>query len=259
MPFFGLKVSFCSVFSHILNSHFWRAPPNNNQYNYIHIFRYIQHSHKDDQDTPDMFERNPDQYWVFWPREAASKGIESGTSAMEGAWDSAFNLTTSYRRDSDIPRPFGDANSALQDARYDFHPDTQTWTERINYEDHIDQLMAQKNTPGDSYVTWMVSNCESTRGAAVRWDYVNRLISSGLKIDGFGECFDNVLIDSPWSTHSSWQTHWGPFAKYKFYFAFENSIHCNDYLSEKFWRNSLAQGLVPVVYGPHPDDVKVWS
>jgi len=79
----------------------------------------------------------------------------------------------------------------------------------------------------------------------------------GLKIDGFGECFDNVLIDSPWSHFAKEKTNWGPFAKYKFYFAFENSIHCNDYLSEKFWRNSLSQGLVPVVYGPHPDDVKV--
>ena len=59
------------------------------------------------------------------------------------------------------------------------------------------------------------------------------------------------------SKYSKQDTEWGFFAKYKFYFAFENSIHCNDYLSEKFWRNSLAQGLVPVVYGPHPDDVKV--
>ena len=65
-----------------------------------------------------MSDRNLDQYWVFWPREAASKGINSGTSAMKGEWDKAFNLTTSYRRDSDVPRPFGDANSALQDARY---------------------------------------------------------------------------------------------------------------------------------------------
>ena len=65
-----------------------------------------------------MYDRNPNQYWVFWPREAASKGINSGTSAMKGDWDKAFNLTTSYRRDSDVPRPFGDANSALQDARY---------------------------------------------------------------------------------------------------------------------------------------------
>ena len=44
--------------------------------------------------------------------------------------------------------------------------------------------------------------------------------------------------------------------KYKFYLAFENSYHCNDYISEKFWRNSLGQGAVPIVYGPHPDDVK---
>ena len=27
-------------------------------------------------------------------------------------------------------------------------------------------------------------------------------------------------------------------------------------MSEKFWRNSLNTGAVPVVYGPHPDDVK---
>lgn len=221
--------------------------------------RYIQHSHKDNPDTPELQNRNPDQYWVFWPREAASKGIQSGTRAMEGDWDAAFNLTTSYRRDSDIPRPFGDANSALQDARYLWAADSKKWTERVKYEDHIDQIMAQKNAAGQSYVTWMVSNCESTRGAAIRWEYVQRLIAAGLKLDGYGECFDNVLVDSPWSKFSKGGTQWGPFAKYKFYFAFENSIHCNDYLSEKFWRNSLAQGLVPVVYGPHPDDVKAMA
>ena len=52
------------------------------------------------------------------------------------------------------------------------------------------------------------------------------------------------------------ETTFGHFSKYKFYLAFENSNHCNDYISEKFWRNSLAQGLVPIVSGPHPDDVK---
>ena len=36
-------------------------------------------------------------------------------------------------------------------------------------------------------------------------------------------------------------------------------MHCNDYVSEKFWRNSLTQFMVPIVYGPHPDDVKVDS
>ena len=42
----------------------------------------------------------------------------------------------------------------------------------------------------------------------------------------------------------------------KFYLAFENAFHCNDYISEKFWRNGLNEGFVPIVFGPHPDDVK---
>ena len=37
-------------------------------------------------------------------------------------WDSAFNLTTSYRIDSDIPRPFGNLQKSLADARY-YHLD----------------------------------------------------------------------------------------------------------------------------------------
>ena len=39
-----------------------------------------------------MTDRNPDQYWIFWPREAASKMPD--ITAMKGDWDSAFNLTT---------------------------------------------------------------------------------------------------------------------------------------------------------------------
>ena len=58
--------------------------------------------------------------------------------------------------------------------------------------------MSQKSAPGNPYVAWMVSNCDHTRGAAVRWEFVQRLIKAGLNIEGFGECFDNVLIDSPW-------------------------------------------------------------
>ena len=41
----------------------------------------------------------------------------------------------------------------------------------------------------------------------------------------------------------------------KFYLAFENAYHCTDYVSEKFWRNSFGNSLIPIVYGPHPADV----
>jgi len=43
--------------------------------------------------------------------------------------------------------------------------------------------------------------------------------------------------------------------RYKFYLAFENSYHCTDYITEKLWANALYSGAVPVVFGPHRDDV----
>ena len=37
--------------------------------------------------------------------------------------------------------------------------------------------------------------------------------------------------------------------------AWENSFHCNGYMTEKLWSNSLYSGAVPVIYGSHRDDV----
>ena len=42
----------------------------------------------------------------------------------------------------------------------------------------------------------------------------------------------------------------------KFYLAFENAYHCTDYISEKFWRNAFGSNLVPIVWGPHIDDIR---
>ena len=39
------------------------------------------------------------------------------------------------------------------------------------------------------------------------------------------------------------------------YFAFENALHCTDYITEKFWRNALLSGSVPVVWGPRKQDL----
>lgn len=197
-------------------------------------------------DLPDYANRNINsQYWIFWPREAASKGIEKGTSyKLVQEWDSAFNLTASYRRDSDILRPFGDRNNALRKHYVNGHP--QDWAILV------DSIMSLKQNPGGKHTAWIVSNCGRTNGARARWAYAQSMIEHGLKLDGFGDCFGKHLNGAPWSDKFGD----GLIAKYKFYLAFENSLHCNDYMSEKFWRNSLNTGAVPVIYGPHPDDVK---
>ena len=59
--------------------------------------RFLRHAHLKKLDKkyyspPEMTDRNPDQYWIFWPREAASKMPD--ITAMKGDWDCAFNLTT---------------------------------------------------------------------------------------------------------------------------------------------------------------------
>jgi len=46
-----------------------------------------------------------------------------------------------------------------------------------------------------------------------------------------------------------------PTNKLKIFLAFENAYHCNDYISEKFWRNAFGQNQIPIVFGPHEDDV----
>lgn len=143
-------------------------------------------------------------------------------------------------------RPFGDANSILRFVRY--RGDHKYLTDQ----EHFDMIMERKNPPNTKYAAWMVSNCDNTGGANQRWEYVQSLLSAGLRLDGFGECFKNILKEKPWTTSMDRPT---PFAPYKFYLAFENSIHCNGYVSEKLWRNSYQTGAVPIVFGPHKDDV----
>jgi len=54
-------------------------------------------------------------------------------------WDNAFNLTVSYRRDSDIIRGFGDKNIALRKSRY-------ADRKLIPFDIAIEQLMENKLT-----------------------------------------------------------------------------------------------------------------
>ena len=77
--------------------------------------------------------------------------------------------------------------------------------------------------------------------------YVQSLRDIGLPVDRFGACFHNqhLYARMPLEERRS----------YKFYLSFENSHKCRDYLTEKFWRNALSRGLVPIVWGATRRDV----
>ena len=82
-------------------------------------------------------------------------------------WDGAFNLTASYRRDSDVVRRWGTVDQVLYNARF-------SGKQVVPYEEHITKLMAKKTK--QNHTAWFVSNCDHTNGANARWDYGQQLI-----------------------------------------------------------------------------------
>ena len=61
---------------------------------------------------PSFENRNPNQFWIFQMKESAAKGGDQ-TLLMTEDLDGAFNLTSTYRRDSDVTRHFGDIENSI--------------------------------------------------------------------------------------------------------------------------------------------------
>ena len=84
-------------------------------------------------------------------------------------------------------------------------------------------------------------------GCVKRMKYVSKMFDAGLPVDRFGRCFDNKKAFAALSAER--------LQSYKFYLSFENAVHCKDYITEKFWKNAISNGSVPVVWGPSKKDV----
>ncbi|XP_016042883.1 alpha-(1,3)-fucosyltransferase 7 [Erinaceus europaeus] len=121
-----------------------------------------------------------------------------------------FNWVLSYQRNADIFVPYG------------------------RLEPHTGP--APPLPPKSGLAAWVISNFQEQQRRAQLF----RQLKKHLRVDVFGRavrrplCSDCLLPTV---------------ARYLFYLAFENSQH-RDYITEKFWRNSLAAGVVPVVLGP---------
>nr|XP_039249144.1 alpha-(1,3)-fucosyltransferase fut-5-like [Styela clava] len=173
---------------------------------------------------PPISERNPNHMYVFWNKEPTPLMRYVHRKELDFEENYQFNATMTYRRDSDF------YNS------YRYHWIRAAIRSRISAQD----ILKMKNKSSIA----ILSDCDWTAGARLRYKMLLKIKSTGYPMDGFGKCFheggkfplgDKQLVEKV--------------RNYKFYFAFENSYHCTDYITEKFFRNALYAGAVPVVMG----------
>ena len=69
----------------------------------------------------------------------------------------------------------------------------------------------------------------------------------GIKLTRFGKCSGKPLPHNLTVLCEE-------LSRFKFYLAFENSLHCQDYLTEKVLYKGFVAGVVPVIYGPTKGD-----
>ncbi|KAJ7385533.1 hypothetical protein OS493_015105 [Desmophyllum pertusum] len=70
-----------------------------------------------------------------------------------------------------------------------------------------------------------------------------------MEVSLFGKCASQFESNNTWHCpRHMGDGCLGELQRHKFYLAFENNL-CIDYITEKYWRNSLERGLVPIVLG----------
>lgn len=159
--------------------------------------------------------RYPWQYYVFFTQESPLHSYANEPYA------NFYNLSLNYRRDADAPCPYGYSVKRL-------HP----LSESSAFWRNIRHGVARKQ----KLAAWFVSNC----GAPSNRDKLVSEMKKYMQIDVYGSCGD--LKCPLGNKHCSTMLN----EKYKFYFAFENSI-CRDYATEKFWEKMTMNVLVVVL------------
>ncbi|KAM9497170.1 4-galactosyl-N-acetylglucosaminide 3-alpha-L-fucosyltransferase 9-like [Clarias gariepinus] len=149
--------------------------------------------------------RPPYQKWVWMNMESPDN------SGRQNWLDDAFNLTSNYRRDSDVWVPYGRLRKTTGKDRTFEIP------------------------PKDKIVCWIVSNWNPNFR---RVKYFNEL-SQHIKVEAYGRAFNRYVSDDDYNKI---------LPSCKFYLAFENSIY-QDYFSDKLF-DPMKVGTIPVVIGP---------
>ncbi|XP_036978406.1 4-galactosyl-N-acetylglucosaminide 3-alpha-L-fucosyltransferase 9-like [Acanthopagrus latus] len=145
------------------------------------------------------------QKWVWFNMESPAN------SGLIPELDDLFNLTSTYRLDSNIPVPYGHL-------------------EPVKPEDERFKLPVK-----DKLVCWIVSNWSPEYR---RVQFYNEM-KNHIEIHIYGNAFGNRI---------TYEDYTSIVTSCKFYLAFENSLY-HDYLSDKIY-SPMKLGTVPVVLGP---------
>lgn len=158
----------------------------------------------------------PGQLWVAWSMECE----ENYRRLQDPRFMSAFDLTMTYRLDSDVPVPY---------VPYD------------NTAENIRRALAsppQHKTAAAPAVSFISSRINRSG----RREYIETLMRY-LPVDSYGKFHKNASVVRDNGRPSKLET----IARYRFTLAFEN-VRAHDYVTEKFF-DPLVVGSVPVYLG----------
>lgn len=173
-------------------------------------------------------ERNDHQFYAMMSLESPL-----ATHTNLNQFKNFFNLTVTYRHDSDITWDYGkivdkETNEIVAPSL------SPKWKEIDEdfYDEEMNEIVKNKTSP----IAWFASNCVTN---SYRKQFV-KAISKIMPVDIYGRCGKlrcktyaqecDDLLD----------------AKYRFYLSFENAL-CRDYVTEKVFRQ-LDRFVIPVVY-----------
>ncbi|CAL8353562.1 unnamed protein product [Lota lota] len=157
------------------------------------------------------------QKWIWMNFESPTH--TRGLRQLEGV----FNLTMSYRTDSDIFLPYG--------FLVPFPHKTQEPRKRL--------ALRNPSYHRPHLVAWVISNWAESQGRVAFYYQLARYV----RVDVFGRAGRSVPRGDSVVQLAK---------RYQFYLALENSRH-TDYITEKLW-NAVLAGAVPVVLGPPRDN-----
>lgn len=163
--------------------------------------------------------RNWKQLFVFFLLESPRH-----TFANLHALDDFFNVTISYRFDSDFYLPYGGVEKFSD-------PALQSLTRAA----FLEKFAGEKNLRNKTKLgAWIVSHCPTSS----RRETLIRELQKYVQVDAFGKCGTKSCGNNDQCFELLRRD-------YKFYFSFENSI-CRDYVTEKLY-GRLDSFVVPVV------------